>query len=144
VVGAGARSGVARLAVWTHFRRPQSAIWERDALRRSDEERDALRRLRDSLSPVVSMCSSYIEQFPEGRAPSTLQIRPRKVASRLAAVRVVWLDEESRIESERVREAYQDVGVDELLGEIPETETPSTDYEALVPRSRGSAPLFRR
>jgi hypothetical protein len=126
--------------IWTHTHRPQAEVRVKDALRRSDEERQALSRLLGQIPAVVTMCSSYIEQFPEDAPPSTVTIPPRKVANRLGTFQEAWRKEASRIRSQDVRGAYNDIGVDrvlqELLSEGPDV-GPTFDHAAVVPVVKG-------
>jgi hypothetical protein len=100
-------------------------------VRRPEEERVATSRLLGQLPPAVDMCSNHIGQFPDDAPPATVTIPPRKVANRLGEFRESWRDQESFIRKE-VREAYDDVGIEQVLREIPQNESPSTDYAALV------------
>jgi hypothetical protein len=86
-----------------------------------------------ALPPVIAICSSYIEQFPEGAQPATLHIVPRKVTNRLGDLRETWVQLEGRIRSPSVRDAYDDIGVDRLLRDIPRAEDHQTDFAGLVP-----------
>jgi len=124
--------------VWTHFQRPQSAVAEKHAVRRADEEREALLLLAASTRPVIAICSSYIEQFPEDAPPLYLQIRPRKVANRLGDFRQVWVEKHGVIRSKEAVDAYEDVGTDRVLRDLLAVpDSPSTDYAGLVPTVKG-------
>jgi hypothetical protein len=104
--------------VRTHRRRPEDEIRVRDALRRSDAEREALNRVHAALPPVIQICTDYIEQFPEGRPASVIHINPRKVRARLTRFQGIWQEEEPAITVPGVRDAYGEIGVGRVLSEI--------------------------
>jgi hypothetical protein len=127
-----------------HRRRPEDEIRVRDALRRSDVERRALERLLGALAPVIAMCSNYIEQFPEGRPPSTLQLHPRKVAARLATFQGVWQEEEPTIKVAAVRDAHREIGVGRVLAEIADKAVYPGELLSTVKAPRASLEALRR
>jgi hypothetical protein len=117
-----------------HRRRAEDEIEVRDELRRSDVERQALIRVHAATPPAIQICVDYLEQFPEGRPPSTLRIHPRKVAARLTSFQEAWEEEAAAIRVAAVRDAHRDIGVDRVLSEIAAR---AASPEELVPTVEG-------